>query len=84
MQSRTESLQRPVQILVRTVRAPVGQVTDGACELPAWGRTGRVAPDDGGDIRIKLGTNSYESRGGALSYKVVFVLSLGVTKLASA
>ena len=68
MQSRTESLQRPVQMAARTVRVPVGQVTDGSCESPAWGRTGRVAPDEGGDIRIKLGTNGYEGKGGALTY----------------
>ena len=52
----------------RTVRVPVGQVTYGSCELPAWGGTGRVAPDEGGDIRIKLGTNGYEGKGGALTY----------------
>ena len=52
----------------RTVRVPVGQVTDGSCELPAWGRTGRVAPDEGGDIRIELGTYGYEGKGGALTY----------------
>ena len=68
----------------RTVRVPVGQVTNGACELTARGRTGRVAPDEGGDIRIKLDTNSYEGRGGALTYEVVFVLGCGVAKLASA
>ena len=56
----------------------------GSCELSAWGRTGRVAPDEDGDIRIKLGTNSYEGRGGALTYEVVFVLGCGVAELASA
>ena len=68
----------------RTVRVPVGQVIDGACELSAWGRTGRVPPDEGGDIRIQLGANSYESRGGALAYEVVFILGFGVVELASA
>jgi hypothetical protein len=62
----------------------MGHISDGASELSARSRASRVAPDEGGDIRIKLGTNSYEGRGGAPTYEVVFVLGFGVAELASA
>ena len=48
------------------------------------GSTGRVAPDEGGDIRIQFGANSYEGWGGAIVEDVVFVLIYGVTELAEA
>ena len=69
----------------RAIRVPIGQVANGACELSAWGGTGRVTPDEGGDIRVELGADSDEgSRGGAMTDEVVFILIFGVAELASA
>ena len=49
----------------RTVRVSISHIANGARELPAWVGAGRVTPDEGGDLRVEFGADSYESRGGA-------------------